>query len=286
MKERKAENRPVVRPGAVGWILEGAALLVLLADFSFTAWGTFALPEMPPEFFEFRGGGSMALLRAGLWVLPAVALLSYLLLTWLTSIPHRLPYPRPVTDDNRQRLYTTATRMLRVLKLLVVVLYAYASYNRIASAFGLPVMDVYTLYALALAVGKDRGRRRYALGRRTYERDAGSSASRISFICHRTFVSLPLVFRCSPASGFRFRKPGETIPSGAGLPYRANRVRSFSLSGRERVGFRAEPGVSVPSPGLRERGSLPLFQLATVCRTPFPGGTLSAGQGLCYGVSL
>ena len=44
MKERKAENRPVVRPGAVGWILEGAALLVLLADFSFTAWGTFALP--------------------------------------------------------------------------------------------------------------------------------------------------------------------------------------------------------------------------------------------------
>ena len=125
MKERKAENRPVVRPGAVGWILEGAALLVLLADFSFTAWGTFALPEMPPEFFEFRGGGSMASLRAGLWVLPAVALLSYLLLTWLTSIPHRLPYPRPVTDDNRQRLYTTATRMLRVLKLLVVVLYAY-----------------------------------------------------------------------------------------------------------------------------------------------------------------
>ena len=80
MKERKAENRPVVRPGAVGWILEGAALLVLLADFSFTAWGTFALPEMPPEFFEFRGGGSMASLRAGLWVLPAVALLSYLLL--------------------------------------------------------------------------------------------------------------------------------------------------------------------------------------------------------------
>ena len=153
MKERKAENRPVVRPGAVGWILEGAALLVLLADFSFTAWGTFALPEMPPEFFEFRGGGSMASLRAGLWVLPAVALLSYLLLTWLTSIPHRLPYPRPVTDDNRQRLYTTATRMLRVLKLLVVVLYAYASYNRIASAFGLPVMDIYTLYALALAVG-------------------------------------------------------------------------------------------------------------------------------------
>ena len=65
MKERKAENRPVVRPGAVGWILEGAALLVLLADFSFTAWGTFALPEMPPEFFEFRGGGSMASLRAG-----------------------------------------------------------------------------------------------------------------------------------------------------------------------------------------------------------------------------
>ena len=56
MKERKAENRPVVRPGAVGWILEGAALLVLLADFSFTAWGTFALPEMPPEFFEFLGG--------------------------------------------------------------------------------------------------------------------------------------------------------------------------------------------------------------------------------------
>ena len=29
MKKRKAESRPVVRPGAVGWILEGAALLVL-----------------------------------------------------------------------------------------------------------------------------------------------------------------------------------------------------------------------------------------------------------------
>ena len=86
MKERKAENRPVVRPGAVGWILEGAALLVLLADFSFTAWGTFALPEMPPEFFEFRGGGSMASLRAGLWVLPAVALLSYLLLMLKTLL--------------------------------------------------------------------------------------------------------------------------------------------------------------------------------------------------------
>lgn len=218
MKERKAENRPVVRPGAVGWILEGAALLVLLADFSFTAWGTFALPEMPPEFFEFRGGGSMASLRAGLWVLPAVALLSYLLLTWLTSIPHRLPYPRPVTgrqpaeavydgDPHASGVETTGRRIVRLCELQ-------------PDRLGFRSAGHGCLYVVCAGAGcrGDSGRRDYQDGCRPV-RIAAVAGMRSAEGRMKEMRELCLSHLFYLSSDFRFSSAGFPMQSGKRIPF-------------------------------------------------------------------
>lgn len=129
-------------------VLEIITLLVLIGDFAWVAFHFGDIPEQIPNLDEpgvFRT-------RLSVLILPAIALGIYLLLSWLSRFPHKFPYPVKITHANREQLYVMGVRTLRVVKLLLVVMYTYTTYNQIASLLNQPILSQQFHYFVAMAV--------------------------------------------------------------------------------------------------------------------------------------
>lgn len=160
----RKNNRAAVRCASAkgvagGWfgggrkdrVVEFAALILLAAHWVYVAWRYADLPAELPLHFDFDAEGSPFDPRWHIWILPCVSAAVYALLSWLQRYPHRFVYPVPVTDGNRQTLYDLAVRTVRIEKLLLVVLYAYAGYNEVSAACSEMRMSVRPLYVLGAA---------------------------------------------------------------------------------------------------------------------------------------
>lgn len=96
------------------------ALLILL-------WvGTIAfyskLPEQIPSHYNATGIADDYSNKSTIFVLPVLAAVIYLAMTVLSKHPHIFNYPATITQENAKRMYTTATRLIRVMKLVVIVI--------------------------------------------------------------------------------------------------------------------------------------------------------------------
>jgi uncharacterized membrane protein len=95
-------------------------LLVLL-------WvGTIALfsklPDQIPIHYNAAGQADDFSDRTHIFLLPVIATVIYIGMTLLNKHPHIYNYPATVTKENARRMYTSATKLFRVLKLAVVVI--------------------------------------------------------------------------------------------------------------------------------------------------------------------
>jgi uncharacterized membrane protein len=104
-------------------IVEITCLMILLIFWI----GTFAIyPQLPdkiPSHFNAEGQADDFSNRIHIFQLPIIATVIYIGMTLLNKHPHLYNYPAVVTADNARQLYTSATRLIRVLKLLVVVIF-------------------------------------------------------------------------------------------------------------------------------------------------------------------
>jgi len=98
---------------ALDYILEIVALLVVLATIIlYVVYWIFS----PEEY-------SIKILL--LFTLPITSIFIYAMLTILNKYPHIFNFPVNVTEENAFFLYKTATRMMRWIKLLCCLLFAY-----------------------------------------------------------------------------------------------------------------------------------------------------------------
>lgn len=81
------------------------------------------LPETIPTHFNFKGEADGYGSPASLFTLPSIATAIYILISVLNRYPHIFNYMVTITIENAERQYRLATRMLRVVKLLVIVLF-------------------------------------------------------------------------------------------------------------------------------------------------------------------
>lgn len=103
--------------------LEGIALLALGLHFAITVLAQFSpesLPGSVPIHLEAKGHPDGLGSPAMLFVLPAFALIIYLLFTVVTQFPSAFNYPVTVTVFNRKRLRTLALDMMAWLKAEIV----------------------------------------------------------------------------------------------------------------------------------------------------------------------
>jgi uncharacterized membrane protein len=109
---------------------------VLLALWVWTGTSYSNLPDTIPTHFNAAGEADDYGRKASIFGLPVVASLLYIGLTLLNRVPHIFNFPTPVTQENALIQYTNATRMIRSLKLILVVVFGGISFQTIQQANG------------------------------------------------------------------------------------------------------------------------------------------------------
>ena len=112
------------------------ALALIAIPFAYAAYVYPSLPATIPTHFNYKGEADGFGRKASIVGLPLIATLLYIGLTLLNRVPHIFNFPTPVTPDNALRQYTNATRMIRYLKLILVLVFAGISFQTIQQANG------------------------------------------------------------------------------------------------------------------------------------------------------
>jgi len=100
----------------VGWVSVFGIWALTLTNYSI-------LPEIIPIHFNGAGKADGFGNKTHIFVLPIISTLLFIGLTILNKHPHIFNYPSQITKENAVDQYTNATRMMRVLKLVIVVLF-------------------------------------------------------------------------------------------------------------------------------------------------------------------
>lgn len=87
------------------------------------------LPDRIPSHFDFSGNPDSYLGKGSIWILPIVGLVLYIGLTILNRFPHKFNYPAKITPENAEKLYGVTTQMMRVLKVVILGLFNYMTYQ-------------------------------------------------------------------------------------------------------------------------------------------------------------
>jgi uncharacterized membrane protein len=145
----------------VGWISVIGIWALTLTNYSI-------LPEIIPIHFNGAGKADGFGNKTHIFVLPIISSLLFIGFTILNKRPHIFNYPSQITKENALRQYTNATRMMRVLKLVIVVLFGLIVFREIQivngnanglGAWFLPftigVFIILTLYFLMMSM-KDK----------------------------------------------------------------------------------------------------------------------------------
>lgn len=105
-------------------LLEWTSLVLLVALWTGTIAFFSRLPDQIPSHFNAAGQADDFSHKTSIFALPAISTVLYAGLTILNKHPHVFNYPAIVTAENARRLYTSATRLVRVLKLVVLIIFS------------------------------------------------------------------------------------------------------------------------------------------------------------------
>jgi len=116
------------------WLLEAAALGVVLFWFYYLTVHWDALPDRVPSGFDWKGAPRGSAPKSSLWILPAVSFAVYVVMTVASRFPHWGNFPVQVTGSNAPRLYAMARWLINVIKLQVIAPMGYIEWKMIQTA--------------------------------------------------------------------------------------------------------------------------------------------------------
>ncbi len=105
--------------------LELTSKVVLIIMWVLTLYTFFKLPTTIPTHFNASGQADDYGNKLTLFILPILATVIYFGLTQLNKYPHIFNYMKKITEDNAEKQYTIATRMLRFLKLAILAIFSF-----------------------------------------------------------------------------------------------------------------------------------------------------------------
>lgn len=131
------EERPKIKIplSAADKIIEAVALLLLLIMWAAILLTYSHLPQQVPLHFNAEGEIDRYGSKAELFIVPAIATLLYIALSFLNDYPHVFSYIRKVHRRNARILYTNSTKMLRMLKLSLMIVFCAIVFFSFRAAF-------------------------------------------------------------------------------------------------------------------------------------------------------
>jgi uncharacterized membrane protein len=113
----------------LGWIS-------LVAVWVFTITNYNNLPDIIPIHFNGAGQADGFGGKATILTLPIVSTILFTGMTVLNKFPHLFNHPTNITKENKLRLYTNATRLIRYLKLILVIIFGIIVFKTIQNVNG------------------------------------------------------------------------------------------------------------------------------------------------------
>jgi uncharacterized membrane protein len=108
----------------IGWLL-------IISVWGFTVINYANLPETIQTHYNGAGQADGFGGKATILTLPLIATVLFGGLTFLSKFPHIFNYPTNIPQHNALRQYTNATRMIRYLKLIIVVIFGLIAFKTI-----------------------------------------------------------------------------------------------------------------------------------------------------------
>ncbi len=125
-----------IKPNAKERTTETICWVALVLFLSFTVYAYNVLPDTIPTHFNGKGNVDATGDKATFWIMPIMAVFTFLLLTVFNRFPHTFNYMVEITEDNAEFQYRTAMQMMRVLKLMMVILFFLISITIFLTAKG------------------------------------------------------------------------------------------------------------------------------------------------------
>ena len=120
------EPRPKIKItlSALDNTLELTSKISLVFMWSLTLFIFIKLPTIIPIHFNASGKADNYGNKMTLLILPVIATIIYFVITQLNKQPHILNYMTTITKENAEKEYTSATRYLRFLKLVILLIFS------------------------------------------------------------------------------------------------------------------------------------------------------------------
>jgi len=94
------------------------------------------LPETIPTHYNGAGEADGFGEKTNIFVLPVIGTILFIGMTILNNYPHIFNYPSTITNENAYNQYSNATRMIRILKLVIVLVFGLILFNTLQNANG------------------------------------------------------------------------------------------------------------------------------------------------------
>jgi len=141
--ERSTENRPkiIVPLTKSDYCFEIATAIALIICWLLPVLLFPNLPDTIPTHYGLNGRPDDWGSKVSIFLLPAITTILYLGLTVLNRFPHVFNYTVKITSDNAKQQYYRSTRIIRILKLTVIVLFLFIEWQvcRVSLSNTLPV---------------------------------------------------------------------------------------------------------------------------------------------------
>jgi len=130
--------------------IEYAGWLLLIAIWVYAIIHYAELPDQIPVHFNAQGEPDAYGGKQYYFVTLIISSVIFIGLTILNKYPHLFNYMKKITQENALKHYTTATRMIRMLKLILILVFGTVTYmqtmddgyNTSLSAWFMPIMLV------------------------------------------------------------------------------------------------------------------------------------------------
>ena len=117
-------------------LVEFIGLLLLIATWILSVMSFSELPETIPIHYNSAGEADSFGEKTYIFTLPIIATVLYIGMSILNKHPHVFNYPTKITEKNALAQYTTATRIIRLLKLIIILVFGFILFKTIQNATG------------------------------------------------------------------------------------------------------------------------------------------------------
>lgn len=132
------EERPVIRIKLTlaDKLLEVGGWTILSLLWVFLILNFISIPDTIPTHHSLSGQPDSFGRKTTIFILPILGTILFAGMTILNNHPHIFNYPTKITNQNAERQYTIATKLIRYLKFIIVLTFSFIAFMTFQTVHG------------------------------------------------------------------------------------------------------------------------------------------------------